>query len=197
MNDRQNPYDPYYQEPQIVGYDAYGQPVYQQQGQQQGHQQYDQQGQGYDPYAAQPGQGHQAQDAGYGYDAYGNPQQQPGSYDPYAGRHPGQAPQPPQPQQVQGADQGYGYGSYTDYGYATGQQPSAVDTGQHWSVPQQGVAPHRNRPRSRLPHSSRRRERRRRSPRFRGSASPPPTTAPSSSPSSRSPTRTPKTSSTG
>ncbi|WP_406241190.1 LCP family protein [Streptomyces anulatus] len=144
MNDRQNPYDPYYQEPQIIGYDAYGQPVYQQQGQQQGHQQYDQQGQqsqGYDPYAAQPGQGHQTQDAGYGYDAYGNPQQQPGSYDPYAGRPPGQAPQPPQPQQGQGADQGYGYGSYTDYGYATGQQPAAVDTGQHWSIPQQGVAP--------------------------------------------------------
>lgn len=141
MNDRQNPYDPYYQEPQIVGYDAYGQPVYQQQGQQQGHQQYDQQGQGYDPYAAQSGQGHQTQDAGYGYDAYGNPQQQPGSYDPYAGRHQGQAPQAPQPQQGQEADQGYGYGSYTDYGYATGQQPAAVDTGQHWSVPQQGVAP--------------------------------------------------------
>ncbi|WP_426497188.1 LCP family protein [Streptomyces sp. D54] len=138
MNDRQNPYDPYYQEPQIVGYDAYGQPVYQQQGQQQGHQQYDQQGQGYDPYAAQSGQEHQTQDAGYGYDAYGNPQQQPGSYDPYAGRPPGQ---PPQPQQGQEAGQGYGYGSYTDYGYATGQQPAAVDTGQHWSIPQQGVAP--------------------------------------------------------
>ncbi|MFI7290282.1 LCP family protein [Streptomyces anulatus] len=145
MNDRQNPYDPYYQEPQIVGYDAYGQPVYQQQGQQQydqqGQQGQGQQGQGYDPYAAQPGQGHQTQDAGYGYDAYGNPQQQPQSYDPYAGQHPGQPPQPPQTQQGQGADQGYGYGSYTDYGYTTGQQPAAVDTGQHWSIPQQGVAP--------------------------------------------------------
>ncbi|MFE2976721.1 LytR C-terminal domain-containing protein [Streptomyces sp. NPDC059258] len=136
MNDRQNPYDPYYQEPQIVGYDAYGQPVYQQ---------YDQQGQGYDPYAAQQGQGHQVQDAGYGYDAYGNPQQQPQGYDPYAGQHPGQAQQgqthPGQAQQVQGADQGYGYGSYTDYGYATGQQPAAVDTGEHWGIPQQGTAP--------------------------------------------------------
>lgn len=144
MNDRQNPYDPYYQEPQIVGYDAYGQPVYQQQGQQQGHQQYDQpgrQGQVYDPYAAQPGEGYRTQDAGYGHDAYGNPQQQPQDYDPYAGQHPGQPPQPSRTQQGQGADQGYGYGSYTDYGYATGQQPAAVDTGQHWSVPQQGVAP--------------------------------------------------------
>ncbi|RPK84771.1 LCP family protein [Streptomyces sp. ADI98-10] len=138
MNDRHDPYDPYYQEPQIVGYDAYGQPVYQQQGQQQGHTQYDQQGQSYSPYAAQQGQGHRTQDAGYGYDAYGNPQQQPQGYDPYADRHPGQTPQT---QQGQGADQGYGYGSYTDYGYATGQQPAAVDTGQHWSIPQQGAAP--------------------------------------------------------
>ncbi|MFI5479498.1 LCP family protein [Streptomyces rubiginosohelvolus] len=142
MNDRQNPYDPYYQEPQIVGYDAYGQPVYQQQGQQG----YDQQGQGYDPYAAQQGQGHQTQDTtgyGYGYDAYGNPQQQPG-YDPYAtgqqGHQQGQA-QHGQAQQGQGGDQGYGYGSYADYGYATGQQPAAVDTGEHWSIPQQGAAP--------------------------------------------------------
>ncbi|MEV7459458.1 LCP family protein [Streptomyces rubiginosohelvolus] len=137
MNDRQNPYDPYYQEPQIVGYDAYGQPVYQQQGQQG----YDQQGQGYDPYAAQQGQGHQTQDTtgyGYGYDAYGNPQQQPG-YDPYATGQQGH--QQGQAQQGQGGDQGYGYGSYTDYGYATGQQPAAVDTGEHWSVPQQGAAP--------------------------------------------------------
>ncbi|MFB8214882.1 LCP family protein [Streptomyces anulatus] len=139
MNDRQNPYDPYYQEPQIVGYDAYGQPVYQQQGHQQyDQQQYDQQGQqgqGYDSYATQSGQGHQTQDAGYGYDTYGTPQQQPGSWPSE------QTPQAPQPQPGQGADQGYGYGSYTDYGYATGQQPAAVDTGQHWSIPQQGVAP--------------------------------------------------------
>ncbi|MGW9386424.1 LCP family protein [Streptomyces globisporus] len=140
MNDRQNPYDPYYQEPQIVGYDAYGQPVYQQQGQQD-QQGYDQQGQGYDPYAAQQSQGHQTQEAtgyGYGYDAYGNPQQQPG-YDPYATGQQGH--QQGQTQQGQGADQGYGYGSYTDYGYATGQQPAAVDTGEHWSIPQQGAAP--------------------------------------------------------
>ncbi|GAB2924158.1 LCP family protein [Streptomyces sundarbansensis] len=140
MNDRQNPYDPYYQEPQIVGYDAYGQPVYQQQ---QAQQPYDQQGQGYDPYAAQQGQGHQPQDAGYGYgyDAYGNPQQHQG-YDPYATGQPGhQDHQQGQAYQGQGGDQGYGYGSYTDYGYATGQQPAAVGTGEHWSIPQQGAAP--------------------------------------------------------
>ncbi|MFI1191340.1 LCP family protein [Streptomyces californicus] len=152
MNDRQNPYDPYYQEPQIVGYDAYGQPVYQQQGQPQSHQQYDpqgQQGQGYDPYAAQQGQGqqsHQAQDPGYGhgYDAYGNPLQQPQSYDPYGGH---QGPRQPdhtrtgRPQQEQGDGQGYGYATYTDYGYAPGEQPAAVDTGEQWSIPQQGTAP--------------------------------------------------------
>ncbi|QWQ43693.1 LCP family protein [Streptomyces sp. YPW6] len=140
MNDRQNPYDPYYQEPQIVGYDAYGQPVYQQQ---QAQQPYDQQGQGYDPYAVQQGQGHQPQDAGYGYgyDAYGNPQQHQG-YDPYATGQPGhQDHQQGQAYQGQGGDQGYGYGSYTDYGYTTGQQPAAVDTGEHWSIPQQGAAP--------------------------------------------------------
>ncbi|MEU9849076.1 LytR C-terminal domain-containing protein [Streptomyces sp. NPDC047985] len=45
MNDRQNPYDPYYQQPQTVGYDEYGQPVYQQAGPQA----YDT----YDPYASQ------------------------------------------------------------------------------------------------------------------------------------------------
>ncbi|MFD8110426.1 LCP family protein [Streptomyces microflavus] len=149
MNDRQNPYghDPYYQQPQIVGYDEYGQPVYQQQGQQD-QQQYDPQQ--YDPYAAQQGQSQvqgqhqgQAQEAGYGYDPYGRPQaQQPQPYDPYAARQ-----HPQQDQGGQGADQGYGqgqqygYGGYTDYGYATGQQPAAVDTGEPWNIPQQGTAP--------------------------------------------------------
>ncbi|MER6638447.1 LCP family protein [Streptomyces microflavus] len=149
MNDRQNPYghDPYYQQPQIVGYDEYGQPVYQQQGQQD-QQHYD--GQQYDPYAAQQGQSqvqgqHQGQspEAGYGYDPYGQPQaQQPQPYDPYAARQ-----HPQQDQGGQGADQGYGqgrqygYGGYTDYGYATGQQPAAVDTGQQWNIPQQGTVP--------------------------------------------------------
>ncbi|WLQ48259.1 LCP family protein [Streptomyces poriferorum] len=142
MNDRQNPYDPYYQQPQIVGYDEYGQPVYQQPGQQQ-----------YDPYAQQQPQApHQAQQPqapnqpqqqapqagqGYGYDPYAQQQQQqqqqpaapPQQYDPYGTQHHQQ--QPPQ--------QGYGYDG--GYGYDTGQQPAAVDTAQQWSIPQQAPAP--------------------------------------------------------
>ncbi|WP_326697441.1 LCP family protein [Streptomyces sp. NBC_01754] len=122
MNDRPNPYDPYYQQqPQIIGYDEYGQPVYQQQAQQQ-----------YDPYAQQPQQPAQegptqqgygtAQGYDYGYDPYGNTQQQ---YDPYAQQQPG----PPQAQ----PGQGYDDGTYGTYGHDAGRQP-AVDTAQQWEA---------------------------------------------------------------
>ncbi|OPG03718.1 hypothetical protein B1R27_27770 [Streptomyces sp. GKU 895] len=80
---------------QLVGYDEYGRPVYQQVPQQQPHQQpYDpyaqqqpQQGYGYDPYAGQyPAQG---------YDPYDTGQQNPvPSYDPYGGAQ-GGAPAAP------------------------------------------------------------------------------------------------------
>ncbi|MFJ2917777.1 LCP family protein [Streptomyces sp. NPDC087307] len=128
MNDRQNPYDPYYQQPQIIGYDEYGQPVYQQPQHAQP--------QAYDPYAPQQQQAQQTHqqpqqaDQGYGYDPYAQSQQsqQPQGYDPYAPQ------QPPQQSQQQA------YGGYDGYGYDTGRQPAAVDTTQQWNIPQQAAA---------------------------------------------------------
>ncbi|MET9427603.1 MULTISPECIES: LCP family protein [unclassified Streptomyces] len=95
MNDQQHPYDPYYPpQPQIVGYDEYGQPVYQQAQQQ------------YDPYAQQQPQQYQqqapqqGQGQGYGYESY-------------------DAAYPPQQSQ---AAQGYGYDGYAGTGYDAGQR---------------------------------------------------------------------------
>ncbi|MEU0136575.1 LCP family protein [Streptomyces sp. NPDC006296] len=149
MNDRQNPYDPY-QQPQIIGYDEYGQPVYQQQGQQQGQQHYD-------PYAQQQQQqqpqqdqqsGHPQQGYGYGYDAYGQPvyqQQGQQHYDPYAQQQaqPQQQVHPSQPPQAQPPQQGYGYGDgYGAYGYDTGRQPAVDDSTQQWAAtPAPAAAP--------------------------------------------------------
>ncbi|MCZ7460305.1 LytR C-terminal domain-containing protein [Streptomyces sp. WMMC940] len=145
MNDQQNPYDPYYpQQPQIIGYDEYGQPVYQQP-------QHDPQSHGYDAYGRQSRDRHQSQyqqptppaSQGYGYDPYAQPQQhpqsqQPQSYDPYGRQQPGPHPQSQQPQEGYGHD-GYGHDGY---GYDTGRQ-AAVDTTGQWSVPpqQQPAAP--------------------------------------------------------
>ncbi|MGW4029006.1 LytR C-terminal domain-containing protein [Streptomyces sp. NPDC004838] len=134
MNDQQNPYDPYYQEPQIIGYDEYGQPVYQQPQQ-------------YDPYAQQQPQHpeqHQAPGQtpqGYGYDPYAQQAAQAGPYDPYA-----QLPQQDRSHTGQDA-QGYPYGYDTGHdgyahGYDTGRQPAAVDTTQHPDTTQQWNTQH-------------------------------------------------------
>ncbi|MGW3557722.1 LCP family protein [Streptomyces sp. NPDC000963] len=105
MNDQQHPYDPYRPQPQIIGYDEYGQPVYQQPQAQQ------QPAQHYDPY----GGGQQQPQQGYGYDPY--VQQQPPSQE--------QQPQAQSPYDPYG-QQGYAYPSYD-----TGRQ---YDTGQEWAA---------------------------------------------------------------
>ncbi|MFE0647904.1 LCP family protein [Streptomyces sp. NPDC059534] len=103
MNDQQHPYDPYYPQPQIIGYDEYGQPVYQQPAQH------------YDPYAGQQQQPQQQQPPqSYGYDPYAQQQaQQP------------QVQQPPYDPQYEARHDPYGQQGYAYPSYDTGQQWAA------------------------------------------------------------------------
>lgn len=83
MNDQHDSYDPYGQQPRIVGYDEYGQPVYQQPQQ-------------YDPYAQQSSpypEQQQADGRSGGYDPY-SPQDAYPSQDPYPPQGPYAASDP-------------------------------------------------------------------------------------------------------
>ncbi|MFM9369569.1 LCP family protein [Streptomyces sp. Da 82-17] len=168
MNDRQHdPYDPYAGQYEVVGYDEYGQPVYQQVAPQQAPQprqppqqhQYDPyaaqqqpQGYGYDPYAEQPaydnspyGQGGYGQGGGYGGGQSGQGYEQRGQGHEQGG--------PAYEQGGQAYEQGPGAG-YDPYGQAAaGAGQVAAGVGQQrveeqtaW-VPQQRPEPVAEEPR--------------------------------------------------
>ncbi|MEU5162913.1 LCP family protein [Streptomyces sp. NPDC020875] len=167
MNDQQ-PYDPY--QPRIIGYDAYGQPVYQQpqqpheppydgshgpeSGQDYG-QEYD--GGAYAPgYPPGPGQSAEYGDRPYEPhvpsqpdDTYGGGTYGGGAYGysgyepaPYTGYDTGTGQQPVQEQTYGYDPEGRPYESYGyDPGPGPGTGPLAVDTTQQWTVPAQQPAP--------------------------------------------------------
>ncbi|MFJ3963808.1 LCP family protein [Streptomyces sp. NPDC090036] len=125
MNDRQDPYDPYAQEQQLVGYDAYGRPVYGQVPAQPA------------PSAAQQYE-QQYEQQQYGYDYQGYPQQQP--------QQPQQQYYPQQPSAPQ-----YGQQEYTQapaYGYDTQQT-------QQWIPQQNAPEAPAERPADRVPEPRR------------------------------------------
>ncbi|AXE85850.1 LCP family protein [Streptomyces sp. Go-475] len=132
MNDR---YDPGYggDQYEVVGYDEYGRPVYQQVQAQQTQQS---QQQAYDPYAQQGQQGQQHQQ-GYGYDPYGTAgQQPPPAYDYGTGP---QQPGPAHGYDPYGSAQGTGHDPYGHAAAAAGAQSRVAEqTAQQTAhIPQQ------------------------------------------------------------
>ncbi|AXK33707.1 LytR family transcriptional regulator [Streptomyces armeniacus] len=127
-------YDPYgQQQPQILGYDEYGRPIYQQDQQQAPQQnvQPQQQPYGYDPYgaAADSGQQQPVYDGYDPYDPYGSQTGQQPAYDPYGPAADTGQQQPSYPYPQQGGGQ-------------AGQDPAAYYGGQpQQQAPQQHVQP--------------------------------------------------------